>query len=353
MINFFMSIGILTFCMVGERLYKVLDMVSKGMPAQTLLTFTLYVLPVILTYTIPWAIIVSVMLLFGRLSADSEITAMRACGISILQIISPILLITFALSAFCFFLQLELSPPLLGKSRFMMEENILEKPTSIFQPGQQISWDKHIVYIGGKKDNELSDIQIFAVDDSYNLTGDITAERGVVTVDKVHQQMKVTLYNCVVNDRKKQDGESQTTTMKESDFKINYGEDLNRKRISVKPKYMTLFELFGYIKASKMINRNKADICKMEVELNQRVAFSLAPISFLVLGLPLAIRTSRRETSVGLFLSVILAGFFFLSIILCNSLSDKYFLYPQYLLWIPNLLYQVVGAILIYRVSQR
>ena len=91
----------------------------------------------------------------------------------------------------------------------------------------------------------------------------------------------------------------------------------------------------------------------MEVELNQRVAFSLAPISFLVLGLPLAIRTSRRETSVGLFLSVILAGFFFLSIILCNSLSDKYFLYPQYLLWIPNLLYQVVGAILIYRVSQR
>ncbi|MCI7644341.1 MAG: LptF/LptG family permease, partial [Lentisphaeria bacterium] len=73
----------------------------------------------------------------------------------------------------------------------------------------------------------------------------------------------------------------------------------------------------------------------------------------LVLGLPLAIRTSRRETSVGLFLSVILAGFFFLSIILCNSLSDKYFLYPQYLLWIPNLLYQVVGAILIYRVSQR
>ena len=65
MINFFMSIGILTFCMVGERLYKVLDMVSKGMPAQTLLTFTLYVLPVILTYTIPWAIIVSVMLLFG------------------------------------------------------------------------------------------------------------------------------------------------------------------------------------------------------------------------------------------------------------------------------------------------
>ncbi|MEG1979960.1 MAG: LptF/LptG family permease [Victivallaceae bacterium] len=80
---------------------------------------------------------------------------------------------------------------------------------------------------------------------------------------------------------------------------------------------------------------------------------SLAPISFLVLGLPLAIRTSRRETSVGLFLSVILAGFFFLSIILCNSLADKYFLYPQYLLWIPNLLYQVVGAVLIYRVSQR
>ena len=76
-------------------------------------------------------------------------------------------------------------------------------------------------------------------------------------------------------------------------------------------------------------------------------------VSRLLLGLPLAIRTSRRETSVGLFLSVILAGAFFLSIILCESLESFPKLYPQYLLWLPNIVFQIVGAIMTVRISKR
>jgi lipopolysaccharide export LptBFGC system permease protein LptF len=91
----------------------------------------------------------------------------------------------------------------------------------------------------------------------------------------------------------------------------------------------------------------------MEVELNKRIAFALSPIAFLLLGIPLAIRTSRRETSVGLFLSVILAGIFFLLIIFAQSLTGYPKLYPQYLLWLPNILFQFAGAIMTYRISQR
>jgi lipopolysaccharide export system permease protein len=87
------------------------------------------------------------------------------------------------------------------------------------------------------------------------------------------------------------------------------------------------------------------------VELNQRIAFALSPIAFMLLGLPLAIRTSRRETSVGLFLSVILAGLFFLSIIICESVTMFPQIYPQYLLWLPNLIYQLTGAWLIYKIA--
>ena len=72
-----------------------------------------------------------------------------------------------------------------------------------------------------------------------------------------------------------------------------------------------------------------------------------------LLGLPLAIRTSRRETSIGLFISVILAGAFFMSIILCESLSSFPKLYPQYLLWLPNIIFQLLGAYPTYRISRR
>jgi len=106
----------------------------------------------------------------------------------------------------------------------------------------------------------------------------------------------------------------------------------------------------GRIRLTKELNK---DTTELEIELNQRIAFALSPIAFLLLGLPLAIRTSRRETSVGLFLSVILAGVFFLSIILCESLESFPALYPQYLLWLPNIVFQIIGAVMTYRISQR
>ena len=104
------------------------------------------------------------------------------------------------------------------------------------------------------------------------------------------------------------------------------------------------------IRLTKLLNK---DTVELEVELNQRIAFALSPIAFLLLGLPLAIRTSRRETSIGLFLNVILAGVFFLSIILCESFCSFPKIYPQYLLWLPNILYQIVGAVMTYRISQK
>ena len=136
----------------------------------------------------------------------------------------------------------------------------------------------------------------------------------------------------------------------ELEFSFNYGKQANAQRISVRAKYMTLADLMGRIRLTKELNR---DTTELEVELNQRIAFALSPIAFLLLGLPLAIRTSRRETSVGLFLSVILAGLFFLSIILCESLSSFPKLYPQYLLWLPNIIFQILGAVMTYRISQR
>ena len=136
----------------------------------------------------------------------------------------------------------------------------------------------------------------------------------------------------------------------ELEFRFYYGKQSNARRLRIRPKYMKLSDLMGMIRLTKQMNK---DSTELEVELNQRIAFALSPIAFLLLGLPLAIRTSRRETSVGLFLSVILAGAFFLSIILCESLSSRPYLYPQYLLWLPNIIFQVLGAVMTVKISKR
>ncbi len=349
LLAFGMAIGILTFGMTGANLVKVLDLLAQGISFLTFLKFTLYILPIVLTFTIPWAVMVGVMLVFGRLSADSEITAMRACGVSILQIVSPILLITVVLTALCLYLQVQVGPPLLGKSRQLMTVAAIDQPLALFEPGRPIHYENTIISIDDKVgENGLSGIQIYTLADPEHVGQDISAASGTLTVDEEKQLLVVKLQDCMVIDKKSQP--EIRNFHEELEFSFNYGKQLNSIALGEKPKYMTLKDLMARIRLTKLLNQ---DTTKLEVELNQRIAFALSPIAFLLLGLPLAIRTSRRETSVGLFLSVILAGVFFLSIILCESLTKFPAIYPQYLLWLPNIIFQILGATLTYRISQR
>ena len=361
---FLMAIGILTFAMTGANLIKVLDYLSQGISFWTFCRFTVYILPIVLTFTVPWAVMVAVMLVFGRLSADSEITAMRACGVSILQIVSPIMLLTVVLTALCLYLQVEVGPPLLGRSRNMMEVELINQPLALFEPGKQIQYENTLIYIDDKEgENGIKGIQLYVLSNASKkntnkksaerntVLQDVSAVSGRVFTDKEKQNLVIRLYDCMIEDKNGTSGEGVKRMYSKSlEFNFHYGKRANEHRISVKYKYMRLSELMGRIRLTKQLNR---DTTELEVELNQRIAFALSPIAFLLLGLPLAIRTNRRETSIGLFLSVILAGIFFLSIILCESFSSFPKMYPQYLLWLPNIIYQIAGALMTYRISQR
>ena len=352
LVAFFMSIGVLTFAMVGGNLVKVLDYVAQGIPAATFLQFILYILPSIMTFTVPWAVMVSVMLVFGRLSADSEITAMRACGVSILQISSPILAITILLSALCMYLQLEIGPPLKGRSRDLLKIAAINQPMSIFEPGKSVSYENTIIYVDDKDGNGLRGVEFYTLAGVNQVAQNISAEHGKVTVDKEKQIMTIRLFDCLVTDKKQKsasDGIDRFFT-KELDFSFHYGKTANEKQVTMRPKFMRLADLLGRIRLTKELNQSTT---ALEIELNQRIAFALSPIAFLLLGLPLAIRTSRRETSIGLFISVILAGIFFFTITFCKSLDSFPKLYPQYLLWIPNIVFQTLGAVMTYRISRR
>jgi lipopolysaccharide export LptBFGC system permease protein LptF len=132
------------------------------------------------------------------------------------------------------------------------------------------------------------------------------------------------------------------------------GKAVNDNRVQVRSKFLPADQLLARTKIMRKRGAWAAqDVCELEVELNSRIALALSPIAFLLLGLPLAIRTSRRETSVGLFLSVILGGVFFLSIVVIESLAIFPAIRPQYLIWLPNLVFQALGATLLYRVSQQ
>jgi len=345
------SVGILTFAMIGGNLVKVFEAMSQGVPPLSALLFMLYMIPLALSFTIPWAILVSVLILFGRMSADNEITAMRACGVSIFQIISPVVVITFALTLVTLWLQTSLSPEYNGKARELLETVGISHPEALIEPGGVVSFGNTDIIIKDRNDqNELVGLQIYCFDKRRTtLLQDITADKGLLSPNPAKGALTIVLKDFTIIDYKDKTLGNRVIG-DQMDFSFDIGEQLKDRAVAKQIGVMTLRELLG---CAVLYRRQGLDTTQLEVMLNEQLALGLSPVAFLLLGLPLAIRTSRRETFVGFFLSVILAGGYFFFIIGCANLYDRPNLRPQLLLWIPTVLYQVGGLYFLKRITSR
>jgi lipopolysaccharide export LptBFGC system permease protein LptF len=346
-----LSVIILTFGLTGVRLIKIIEALSKGVPFMDAFNLIWYAMPFILSLAIPSSILVATMLVFGKMSANNEITAMRACGISVLEIISPIILLSFLAACLCLYLQLDIGPKYMGIARSTLKEVGANNPLAILEPGMPIEYENINIFIDDKDDkNKLKGIQVYVIKkDKSGLEQDVHALSGEVKVEENAEVMTIILFDAIVKTREN-DGSTRRTSAKRMEFSIDFGNKFNQAKVGEKPRYLTLKELFSRM---LLYRKRMMDTTQLEVELNQRIALGLSSLAFLLLGLPLAIRTSRRETSVGLFLSVILAGVYFISIMIFHAFDSRPEIYPQYLLWIPNILYQVGGIFFLYKIVRR
>ena len=222
------------------------------------------------------------------------------------------------------------------------------RPTSIFEPGIPNKFNDLLIYIGGKDGKVIREVQVYRLGKDGLWEQDVTAASGVIEVDKERQIMDVILRNATVATH---EGENVRHTFSETlTFTIDYGMQFTSQRVTQRDKFLRFMDILARL---SLLKKQGEDTTDLEVELNQRVALALAPIAFLLLGMPLAIRTSRRETSVGLFLSVLLAGVYFGGVLISDALRESPQIYPQYLVWIPPALFQIFGAVYIFKVARR
>lgn len=350
-INTLIGVAVLTFVMLSAQMVNFFRMLSSGFSPDLMLKLLLYILPETLTWSIPISLLCASVLVFSRLSADQEISALRAGGISLWQIISPGLLWSILLCITCMILQIYLAPECHYKVRQIKKEELPLQSLSVIEPG--IPWDfgKHKIYARDKVDDVLKDVSIFIMGNSKRLEQEIIAEEGIVSIDEENSRMDLLLKNQTIFSY---NYDASGTLIKENpiygselEYRIDLGQKSAARDVERKAKYMTMNSIFGAINLySTMGADNKharAKVSSLYVELHKRLALSLSPFAFILIGIPFGIKTQRQETSIGIVISVILALFFYLFIVLADTFRDNPRALPELLMWLPNIVYQLGG----------
>ena len=106
------AVLVLGVVLVLGNLYKQVQplLVDQKAPLELVVRFVISVLPLSLMYTIPWGFLSAVLVVFGRMSSNQEITGFRVGGVSLVRLSAPVFVIGALLSVVSLWLNMNVVP---------------------------------------------------------------------------------------------------------------------------------------------------------------------------------------------------------------------------------------------------
>ena len=110
----------------------------------------------------------------------------------------------------------------------------------------------------------------------------------------------------------------------------------------------------GSLRAAMRDLRNeKQDITSpVRVQIHKQIVLSFACFGFTLIGIPLGIRVHRRETNVNFGVALMLVFVYYGFVLVAEGLAMRPDLAPHLMLWLPNFIFQAVGAVLLWRANR-
>lgn len=367
-----LTVLVFTFVLlVGNVLKDILPLLMSGQVGFGAVAQAVGLLvPFAWVFALPMGMLTATLLVFGRFSADQELTAVRASGISLLWLITPILLLSLVLCGVSALVNMDLGPRCRVAFTTMRFNFAAQLSTALLPEGRFLT-DRpgFIFYIGKNRDGDLEDIMILMLESQTNLQRTVLAPRGKMVVDTPHKVLRLTLQDPKIVEM---DGTTAVSQEMLYEFEL---EPAQKAALKPKVEDMTFTQLWDELgdlerrirlpvslkalppdqrrERKRQWQQQRNDLTTPIVfQIHRQVAFSFACFGFTLLGIPLGIRVHRRETNVGIAMALLLVAIYYSFILLGQALQHRPEFFPYLIVWAPNFLFQAVGAVLLWRANR-
>jgi lipopolysaccharide export system permease protein len=343
---FFTSMGVFTFVLLMAKIMELTDLVvAKGVGLDVVGRLLLYTMPYFFVFTVPMATLLGVLLAFLRLSSDNEITALKAAGVALTQLLPPVAAMAAIAWAMCTVLAMWALP--WGNNNF---ENLLyqvARSKAELALRERVFLDTFpglVLYINRLPgEGNLQDV--FIVDErDPGRTHTIVAKRGKIfpaQQGKILMRLMDGSLHSVGEGLKS----AQTANFETYDVVMEAGGGGPGPRTGKHDKEMYLGELLEYMDGLKPGSK-PYNLAEMEAHKKFTLPFSCLVMA--LIGLPLGTHSrSGRSWGVAVALVVFAAYYLMLSAAYSFGASGGY--PPRYGMWVPNLVFALLGVMMFNR----
>ncbi len=368
-----MTVMVFTFVLlIGNVLQQLLPVLIAGHASFESITAAIGLLiPFVLVFALPMGLLTATLLVFGRFSADQELTAARASGISLFALITPVLLLSLLCCGVSAWINMSLGPQCRVEYVNLLFKLRNELVTAQLPEDRYIrDFPGYIFHIGKNAGGKLQDVMIWRLENETNVTTTISAPRGELLSSTTNKSLELHLFEprivTLTGPR------PIITAVSETMIDLDFNTATNRNS---KPKIsdMTFWQLRDELRNLEQgvalapvvsssadaraqlqeLRKQRNDLVEpVRVAMHRQLAFSFACFGFTLVGIPLGIRVHRRETNIGVAIALGLVMIYYGFVLVGQSLSARPEFAPHLILWLPNFIFQAVGAVLLWRANR-
>lgn len=355
--------GVVTFSCIGVSIGVLLDLLRRvtesGLPFSIALQIFLLKLPYFVGLAFPMSMLLSCLMVYGRLSGDSELIALRSCGVSVYRLVAPAIAIGLLVTAINFAFNESIVP-----SANLRATQVLNQAINKAEPSFR---ERNIFYQefrrerqpNGKKEEVLSRTFYAREFDGERMKGltildfskdglnQIVAAESAVwqPEEKTWDFFNGTIYLVA------SDGSYRNIVrFQEQELKLPRT-PLDIAKNTRDDEEMNIAEITQYIQLIEQTG-NQRELSKLRLRLQQKMALPFACLAFGIVGATMGVRPQRTSRAAGFGLSLLIIVSYYLLLILGQGLYGFGFFNPFLAGWLPTITSLAAGLFLLFRLNR-